>query len=270
MENSKKILLPKVYNEEIWNISRVPEHRKYLGKMYVSWSQIESFNDKSGFNTGFLGMYEYILKYFSGAKFPDMGWGDFGSETEAYITYRGRDAEVPEGDEGTKESLKNSYINFKDEEKRVLEKIEPLGVFQKEICYYIEELDIIVLGYIDDMTPPQGNVVKLLRDYKTKSESSKKDLHLPKKLQIPLYVLGLRQEGLEVERAEYCIIERGGGYQCMQGGGRDVLFVKDRIWYEDFKYDEKKLKETKKSIISTVKHISDLYKTYVKFFKIED
>lgn len=258
-----KIKLPRTYNEYLWKKggSNI-EHKKFIGKHYISWSQIESFNDKSGFNTGLLGKYEYILKYFLGKSFPDLGWGQFGTEAEAYITLRDKDGLSKED----KEDLQKAINNFNLEEKNTLEKIEPLGVFQEEICYYVKELDIIVLGYIDDRSPDKDKKIKTLRDYKTKSESSKKDLHLSKKHQIELYILGLRQLGFEVENAEYCIVERFGGAECFRGGGRETLSVGKRIWYEPYSWDEDRLKETNKMIITTVEKISDLYKTYVKVF----
>lgn len=261
------IVLPAQYTEEIWlRGGSIPQHKKYIGKHYLSWSQIESFNDKAGFNTGLLGQFEYILNKFQGVKFPDLGWGDYGSETEAYITLRNR-KDLSDIEEKVQLEFKNALINFSEKEKKILDTIEPLGVFQDEICYYVEELDIIVLGYIDDRSKEdKKGDIKMLRDYKTKSESSKKDLHDDKKHQIELYILGLKQRGLTVQNAEYCIIERLGGYECMQGGGRQVLSVGDRIWYEAYSWDEDRLKVTHQMIIDTAIKISSLYSTYNKYF----
>jgi hypothetical protein len=262
----EKIKLPGVYTEVIWERGgSVPEHKKYIGKYYISWSSCESFNDKSGFNTGLLGEYEYMLNKFSGVKFPDLGWGTYGSETEAYITLRDKE-DLSDIDEKVQQEFKDALVNFSDREKKILNQIEPLGVFQTEICYYVEEIDIILLGYIDDHSPVINGKIKMLRDYKTKSESSKKDLHAPKKHQIEGYVLGLRQRGYEVENAEYCIIERFGGKECMQGGGRESLSVGDRIWYESYSWDEERLKVTHQMIIDTATRISSLYETYQKYF----
>jgi hypothetical protein len=263
--SKNQTVLPKIYTQEIWERYKNPHNKKYIGKHYISWSQIESFNDKSGFNTGLLGEFEYILGYFLGIKFPDLGWGDFGSEAEAYITLRDKDVNTLE--ESDKNYLLAAQKNFTPREKETLEKIKPLGIFQDEICYYVEELDVIVLGYTDDRTPEiNGKIIKLLRDYKTKSQSSKKDLHLDKKHQIELYVLGYRQQGLEVENAEYCIIERLGGKECFNGGGRESLSVGKEIWYEPYSWDEERLKDTHKMIVETVKKISSLYSTYLKIF----
>lgn len=257
--------LPQIYSQELWAKCKNKDHKKYIGKHYLSWSQIESFNDSTGFNTGFKGEYEYLLKYFAGVRWPDMGWAQFGSEAEAYITLRDKDPQKL--DQYDREQLENALVNFSDEEKKTLDKIKPLGVFQEEICYYVEELDVIILGYIDDRTRTVKGKVKMLRDYKTKSEASKKDLHQPKKYQIEIYTLGLRQKGIEVQNAEYCVIERLGGRECMQGGGRSSLRVGDKIWYEPYKLNEDRLVETHKMVVDTVKNISSLYTTYQKYFK---
>lgn len=255
-----------LYNEATWERGgKRKEHKKFIGKNYISWSTCESFNDKAGFNTGLLGEYEYILNKLSKVKFPDMGWGDFGSQVEAYITLRDK-KDLKKFDKQAVGDFEVALKTISDTEKETLNKIEPLGVFQYEICYYIEELDIIVLGYIDDYSPVEGGKIRMLRDYKTKSESSKKDLHLPKKYQMELYILGLRQQGYEVQNAEYCIIERFGGRECMNGGGRESLTVGDRIWYEPYTWTEKRLEETVEMIKDTAKRISSIKNTYDLYF----
>ena len=263
-----KLVLPGLYTEKVWKRGGSnPKHEKFIGKNYVSWSTCESFNDKSGFNTGLLGEFEWILNKLSNIDFGDKGWGQFGSETEAYITLRNLPKkELLKFEEKVRKELEDSLINFSDREKQVLDKIQPLGVFQDEICYYIEELDIIVLGYIDDRTKEENGKIRLLRDYKTKSESSKKDLHDPKKHQIEIYILGKRQVGLEVENAEYCIVERFGGKECMNGGGRESLSIGERVWYEKYTWTEERLKETHNMLVDTAKRISSIVTTYQKYF----
>lgn len=264
-----KINIPSIYTEEVWKRGgSKKEHKKYIGLPYVSWSQVESFNDKSGFNTGLLGEFEYLLNRFSMIDFGDMGWGQFGSEAEAYITLRNLPkAKLVKIEKKVQDELAEALRNFTEEEKEVLDTITPLGTYQDEICYWIEELNVIVLGYIDDRSPEKDGKIDILRDYKTKSESSKKDLHDDKKHQIELYILGLRQRGLEVQNAEYCIIERLGGRECMGGGGRASLSIGKRVWYEPYSWDEERLKVTHQMIVDTVIRISSLYTTYEKYFK---
>lgn len=249
-KNKFGYVLPGVYTKEIWERGgKIKEHKKFIGKHYISWSSIESFNDKNGFNTSLLGEYEYMLNKFFKIEFPDLGWGDFGHQVENYIT------------------LRTDGENFTDVEKSVLETIEPLGNYQREVCLYIEELDIIVLGYIDDhSTPTKEKHIEILRDYKTKSESSKKDLHLPKKFQLELYAMYLISLGYTVGKGQYVVIERLGGKECMNGGGRAVLSIGERVWYEDYlRLNEDRFKEAQELVKNTVTRISSYYRTYLKF-----
>lgn len=250
-----KIVLPKSYKGD---------KEEFLGKPMVSWSQIETWIGKKGFNTGLLGKYEYMRKYFFGETYPDMGWGTFGNEAEAYITIRDVDPNTIE-DEREKESLLGALKNFTDKEKKVMEQITPLGEFQHEAV--IDFGDFVLLGYIDDMKELEDGTIHL-RDYKTKSEGSKRGLTSDKTYQLEVYTLYLeKMKGKKVSKWEYCIIERLGGAECMRGGGRDVLTIGDRIWYEEKHVTAERLKETETLIKNTVKEISDHYKTFVKYNK---
>ena len=110
---------------------------------------------------------EYMIRYFLGERFPDMGWGQFGTEVEDCVTLG--DCEP-----------------FTPKELETIKDIKPLGVFQEEIV--IDFGDFCLLGYIDDRTEEKDGIVEIVRDYKTKSKSSKADLHDPKKLQLELYI----------------------------------------------------------------------------------
>ena len=230
----REVFLPKVYKGD---------NEKYKGKPMISWSQIETWNSKSGFNTGMEGFLEYMLKYFIGASFPDMGWGTFGSEVEDYICIR------------------EHAEKFNDEEKKVMDTIIPLGVFQQEVV--IDFGEFVVLGFIDDA----DKAFELIRDYKTKSESSKKDLHKPEKHQLDIYAMWVRQEFGHIPKAEYCVIERLGGKECMSGGGRAVLTIGKQIWYEPYKeITDESLALTEALVRRTVYEISSYYRTYTKIF----
>lgn len=246
------IKLPKSYKGD---------KKEFQGKPMVSWSQIETWIDKKGFNTGLPGKHEYIRKYFFGEEYPDMGWGTFGNEAEAYITIRDIDPNTIT-DEKLKAELLGALKNFTDKEKKVLEKIKPLGNFQHEAV--IDFGDFVLLGYIDDLSDDFSHI----RDYKTKSEGSKKGLTTDKTYQLEVYTLYIEKMlKKKVTKWEYCIIERLGGAECMRGGGRDVLSVGERIWYEEKQITPERLKETEALIRNTVKEISDHYKTFLKYNK---
>ena len=234
--------LPKRYDEVKWERggSR-PEHEKFIGMPVTSWSQVESWTAKKGFNTGMAGNKEYMIRYFLGERFPDMGWGQFGTEVEDCVTL-------------------GQCEPFDDEEMIILRDVKPLGIFQDEIV--VDFGDFCLLGYIDDRTEEKDGIVEIVRDYKTKSKSSKADLHDPKKLQLELYILGLQQRGLEVKRAEYLIIERLGGRECMNGGGRESLTVGNNIWKEKYLFSQKSIERAESIVRETVKEISDYYKIF--------
>lgn len=247
-KNKYGYVLPGVYTKEIWERGgKVKEHKKYIGKYYTSWSSIESFNDEKGFNTGFKGSFEYILSKLFNVSFPDKGWALFGHQVEDYIT------------------LNKGREFFDESEIEVLDTIQPLGNYQREVCLYFKKLDVIVLGYIDDHSEPdEDGFIELVRDYKTKSESSKKELH--KKLQLVLYVMYLMSIKLKVKKAEYVIIERLGGGECMKGGGRESLKVGKRVWYEEYtNLNKDTFAQAEKLVEDTVKKISSLFHTFLKF-----
>lgn len=260
----KKINLPNLYSQELWERGgKNKRNKKYIGLPYISWSQLETFISEKGFNTGLKGKYEYMRKYFLKEKYEDMGWGAHGKSVEAYICLRNKKRGLSDDD---KLDLEWAKKHFTQEGKELLKTIKPLGIFQYEICLYIEELNCIVLGYIDDMTKPdENNKIKTLRDYKTKSESSKKDLHKDNKHQLEIYTMALNQYGYIVENAEYVIIDRSGGRECMQGGGKEALNIGSQIWVEPYdknRLEQERLLTTKNLIIDSIKEISEYYDVF--------
>lgn len=250
------IKLPKQYKGD---------NEKFKGKPMVSWSQIETWIDKKGFNTGLPGKHEYMRKYFFGETYPDMGWGQFGNEAEAYITLRDVDPKTID-DEKLRGELEAALKNFTPEEKKVLEEITPLGTFQHEAV--IDFGDFVLLGYIDDMLINEQTDEVHIRDYKTKSDGSRRKLTTDATYQLEVYSLYVQKMLKKtVTKTDYCVIERLGGAECMRGGGRDVLSVGKRIWYMEKEVSAERLAETEKLIKSTVKEISDHYKTFLKYNK---
>lgn len=213
-----------------------------LPKEFVSYSQIKLWNDIKGYNTGLLGKQEYIQRYFLNYKWEDKGgFAQFGKEVEEYLTNR------------------NFEESFDKDEKEVLNSVECLGVFQKEIKIKYDGFTLI--GYIDDCTED----FKHLRDIKTASESSSKKYYEDDYQQLDIYALGIEHEfGYLPEKLEVCVIEReGNGFR----GGRSVMKVGKNVWYIDKKIDKKRLKKIDNYIISSVKEISEYYKTFLKLNK---
>lgn len=209
------------------------------GEYYISYSQITSWLDPKGFDTGLPGKQEYIRKYFLGETFEDTkGFALFGTQVEGYITER-QYADV-----------------FTDKEKAVLETITPLGVFQKE--FKLRYDGFYVLGYIDDCTQDLTKI----RDYKTASKKSGKKYEEDSYFQLDLYSLAVKQEtGQLPKELEVCIIERlGNGFN----GGRDVMTVGNDVWYVQRQTNKKRLNELEKTILATTEEISKYYNVFTK------
>lgn len=207
------------------------------GKYYVSYSQVQLWNEKKGFDTGLPGKQEYIRKYFLNEKFEDKtGYGQFGSEVEAYICKR------------------EFADKFSDNERKVLDQIKPLGRFQTE--FKIDFGDFYLWGFIDDA----NKAITHIRDYKTASHASGKKYESDEYTQMDIYALAAKSiTGKLPKKLEVCCIERkGNGFK----GGRTVLEVANDVWYIERKVDEQRLKQIEENIISTVNEISEYWKIF--------
>jgi hypothetical protein len=250
----KQLLLPKSRNND----------------SYVSYSQISSYLSEKSFNLGIDGKLEYIITYFFGRQFPDQGWNLFGSSVEDYICYRNfskkeikaLDDKIIKGNEQYPDRpnalVSESIASFSEGEKVIMNKIEPLGLYQVE--GWIDFKGFKLLLYIDDATKD----LKKLRDYKTASENSSKQYYTDSYKQLTIYSLWVKQQtGFYPDELEVCVIERGGNCFGMEDR-RDLLFVKDRVWYINRNDDIKKCDEMRTLIQSTAEEISSLYQTYLK------
>lgn len=214
------------------------------GNYYISYSQITSWNDLKGFNTGKSGKEEYIRGYFLGESWlDDKGFALFGKDVEAYIVD------------------KMCAKEFDDRERSILDKITPLDIHQKELKTKYE--GFYVLGYIDDCTKDY----KHIRDYKTCSVNSGKKYATDDYWQLYLYAIGIHNEfGYYPDKIEVCCIERSGNP--FKGGGRSVLSVGNSHWMIDKQLTPEIVDKTNKIVESTVNEISEYYKVFKKLNNI--
>lgn len=211
------------------------------GNSYISYSQVKSWNEVKGFNTGKLGRYESMMSYFFGEDFPDAnGFAQFGIDVEDYICGK------PE-----------AKLLFTDDEKATLDQIKPLGVFQKQIRLDFPKEGFYIKGFIDDATENLG----LIRDYKSASEKSKAKYYEDSYTQLDVYGLAIEQETGKFPDLELCIIERlGNGFR----GGRDVMSVGKQVWYVPRKTNPKRLLAIKAEIVKTAEEIEKFYNVFLK------
>jgi len=222
---------------DIIQLPRVTES----GKPRISYSQIRSYKSKKSFNLQIDGSLEYMIEYFMGHKFPDVGWGEFGHDVEGYIGER-KFAE-----------------KFDEDEKKILDNIEPLGVLGEE--FEIDFGEFVLVMIIDDRAKDWAKI----RDYKTASKNSSKRYYEEDYKQLDIYALKPYMESGFIPELEVKVIERKGN--CMFGGGRDVLKVGKEVWTIQRETSEERLEVIKNEIFTTVIEISDLYKEYLKLNK---
>jgi hypothetical protein len=184
-----------------------------------------------------------MLDYFMGREWPDMGWAQFGQEVEDYICER----KGPE--------------NFEDRERVVLEKVQPLGNFQKDFMLRYD--GFAVIGFIDDASDD----FKHIRDYKTCSKNSSKRYYKDNYYQLDLYALWVEQEfGYLPEKLEVFMVERTGNP--FKGGGRSVLKVGEDVWSHFRPVDRERLNWLREDIRRVANEISMYYNVYQKLLKL--
>lgn len=198
----------------------LPAKRKINGSdfalPYVSHSQIESFSSAKGFNTGLPGYMEYVHTRLLRIKYQDSGWGVFGEDVENYICYKElgdldrqkANAKIlKENAWKNPRSLKDSFDSFSEEEREVLDVIQPLGTYQD--TFYADMGGFYLMCIIDDMKSDGSHI----RDYKTCSDSSSKKYYKRGAAdQIFLYAYAYElAKGKMPTYVEYFLIKRKGG-----------------------------------------------------------
>jgi len=211
------------------------------GVPYISYSQYKLWKEIQSFNLKIEGKLEYFATYFLGYRFPDVGWGEFGEQVESYITERRF------GDW------------FTEEEKKVMNRIEPLGLFQYEVELKLDGFNI--LGYIDDAKPDFSRI----RDYKTGSISSLGQYKKAEYYQTDIYSAAIKQMHGITPEAEVCSIERKGN--CMYGGGRANLSVGNEINYIPRIITDERMDFIVEDITKAAKEISEWYEIFMQFNK---
>lgn len=237
------------------------------GRMYISYSQYNSYKSMKSFNLSILGKHEYMRSYFLGERFPDQGWAEFGQDVEDYICYNGLpEKEIKKMDQGREESneklISEIFSCFTEAEKETLNKVEPLGNFQVEVDLEIMP-GVFLKGYIDDATDDLTHI----RDYKTGSLNSCKKYYTPEYYQLDLYSAYVRDKiGKLPDVAEVCMIERAGNCFGMVER-RDLLTVKNEIWYHEREISDDRIDFVLHDVRRVIKEISDLYKVFLKVNK---
>lgn len=216
------------------------------GRHYISYSQWTSWKSSKSFSLGVKGRIEYMVGYFFGRRFPDQGWAEFGQDVEDYI------CEKTKADKFTKE------------ERKVLDQIEPLGVFQTEVKWEFFP-GVYLKGYIDDALPDFTKI----RDYKTGSKSSTQQYWELGYKQLNIYAGWVQQEYGFIPETEVCAVERKGNCFGMVGA-RDRLSVGGKVWYIPRVVLQEDIEGVRAELIAATFEISEAYKIFKKLNEYGD
>lgn len=209
------------------------------GKYRVSYSQINSWNEKKAFNTlngkAITGKEGYILDYFLNHEFPP-------SMMDVY---------APWGSKVEDAICMGIYDGFDKQEIEILKSIETLGVFQSEVS--IDFGDFCLEGFIDDTNEDRS----IIRDYKTASESSAKKYSTLEYRQLEVYALDYYKKTGLIPHTEVCLILREGSHikPPMKVAGTRII---------PRSIAESTLNEVEQWVINTVSEISTCYKVWLK------
>lgn len=238
-----KIILPKTLQQKdidfLTQGKGNPEWEKFIGKPKISYSDINLFLDSTYSSNP---IRDYVLQQF--LKVPSVihsSFGEFGHAMEDYICKR-----------------ENNY-GFTEPELKVLEQIEPLGTYQTG--FLIDFNDFSLVGLTDDMCFEDCNE-KVIRDYKSASESSYLKRYADKKnnLQLNIYALEwMENKGIIPHRMELVTVERKGN-----PFKSEKLTVGENIWTKEYIVTKEELLILKQQIIDTVNLISEYYKIFTK------
>lgn len=235
-----KILLPKTFRQKdidyLTQGKGNPEWEKHIAKPKISYSEMSKMWENQYVKNP---LKEYILQHFLGqeSSIPD-AYGIFGTCIEDFICH------------GKEE------CNLEDSEKETLKQITPYGNYQ--VPFLIDFGNFVFIGKKDDQTTD----AKIIRDYKTASESSvtQYDVGYPKYKQLHIYALErLINHNQIPEKLEVVAIERlGNPFKS------EPLKVGKKVWQFDFVPTETELLELKELIINTANKISDYYKVFLR------
>lgn len=236
-----ELILPRTFE------CKTGKYKNYNGRPKLSYSQYKSW--KSNYRN------DYIKQYFCGLELPDSIWARTGNDTGEYIEWRGNGMIDPR----PKSIIlkQNSFDNIDNAEL----------IDYPENCVYEDQIvvdcgDFVVEGYTDRTRYfPENNSVHI-RDYKTGNISKKADYYASEEYQqLQLYGFGKQQENYNVEQIEVVMLHRKGN-----GSEKSPIHLTGETLLIPLEYSKDKALSLLDDMSKVAKEISDVYKTYLKYF----
>lgn len=230
------IILPSKITEDSWFYKDNEELCKpHLDKYYISYSSVSSWE---GYKDSF------IKEKFAKIKLPEGVYGVLG-------TY------VGEAIENGKFSENNPH-GFIGQENLDFEKLRPKGALYEKMIL-IDRGDYVIIGFIDIWKELSPNKVHL-RDIKTGGKN-KEDFYKDKDyIQVILYAYAEELAAKEIEKTDVYFIRREGSHV------KPPLSISKEQFEIPLEYNKERVQYALDKVDRVVKEISNLYKTYIKYF----
>lgn len=236
MAGNNKVTLPSIIKEDSWFYKDNEELCKaHLNKPYISYSSVSSWEDYKD---------NFIKEKFAKIKLPEGIYGQFGS----YAGHALEHGEFPN----------DNPHGFTGQENMNLIELRPHGC-EYEKMILIDRGEYCIIGFIDRYLEIEQGVH--IRDQKTggsKKELSYKD---PKYIQVILYAYALELAGKNIAKTDVYFIRRTGSHV------NPPLHISDEQFEIPLEYSPERVKYALDKVDRVVREISDLYTTYLKFFK---
>lgn len=235
-----EIVLPRIY-KELEDRRYTGKYKHLEGKPKLSYSQINSWNDENYKR-------DYIKSYFAGIKLPSGIFAEFGTLVGEYI----EDIGTPDNKVRLSPSTDDvtaimSNVDFPEN-----------SVYEDLIVVEVND-NLVIEGFADRCVYDGDGVI--VEDFKTGNISKKADYYASDEyMQTQLYAYQKEKEGYKVKGCRVKMLGR-------KGNGITVpLRLDGTMKVIDTPYDKKKVEKFLKKAEKTSKEISELYKTYLKFF----
>lgn len=227
-----KIELPSVLTEETWFYKDNEDIlKKFLGKPYISYSTETSFTEY---------FEDFVKQKLAKIKLPSSVYAEFGSWAGEYVE---TGEKVLDTDFGGSDNLD-------------LIPREEGAVYERPVV--IDYGDFFLIGFIDIFKEENGlvSIVDLKTGGKNKEAKYKSDDYI----QVLLYAYAVEEEGYKIGEC--------GVYFCRRTGShfKPPLTLSEEQFFIPIEYNRKKAEKAVKKVEQTAKKISDLYKTYKRFF----
>lgn len=229
-----KIMLPSKLTKDCWfyedNKELVEPH---LGKFYVSYSTISSWEDYRG---------DFIKQKLAGITLPDSVYASFG-------TWVGTSVEVGE-------NQPNNYGFTGEENLKLIERKEG-DKYERMIL--IDMGEYVIIGFIDIFREISPMVVDI-EDIKTGGAKKEEEYKKESYIQLLLYANALVREGYEINKMGVWFCRRTGSHI------KPPLNLSTEQFYVPLEYNEDRVKYALAKVDRVVLEISEYFACCQKYF----